>query len=96
METSQLIHLAASCYRCPTRRGVRLDVNLRRWDPASRGLRRLRHLDSVGRDQAFAWLEKAYQERSRPMAYLRAEPALDPLRSDPRFQDLLRRMNFPE
>jgi TolB-like protein/DNA-binding winged helix-turn-helix (wHTH) protein/Tfp pilus assembly protein PilF len=45
-------------------------------------------------DAAFAWLEKAYAERSG-MPYLRTQPAFDPLRSDPRFQHLLRRMNFP-
>jgi len=48
------------------------------------------------KDQAFAWLEKAYQDRSTLMAQLKVEAFFDPLRSDPRFQDLLRRMNFPE
>jgi len=42
------------------------------------------------------WLEIAYQERNPWMVYLQVESRLDPLRSDPRFQDLLRRMNFPE
>jgi len=46
-------------------------------------------------DQAFAWLEKAYKEHQYQLVYLKVDPALDPLRSDPRFQDLLRRMNFP-
>ncbi len=46
-------------------------------------------------NQTFEWLEKAYQERARALAFLKVEPKLDPLRSDPRFQDLLRRMNFP-
>jgi TolB-like protein/Flp pilus assembly protein TadD len=46
------------------------------------------------KDQAFAWLERAYQERDDMMA-LKILSELDPLRSDPRFQDLLRRMNFP-
>ncbi len=44
------------------------------------------------RDQAFAWLEKAYDERVRPMLSLRVNPRLDPLRSDPRFAALMRRM----
>jgi len=48
------------------------------------------------KDQAFAWLEKAYKEHVGPMVTLKVDPAWDPLRSDPRFQDLLRRMNFPD
>ncbi len=44
------------------------------------------------KDQAFAWLERAYQERSFMMMYLKVTPNLDPLRSDPRFADMLRRV----
>jgi TolB-like protein/Tfp pilus assembly protein PilF len=47
------------------------------------------------RDQAFPNLEKAYQDRNWMMAFLKVDPRLDPLRSDPRFVDLMRRMNFP-
>jgi TolB-like protein/DNA-binding winged helix-turn-helix (wHTH) protein/Tfp pilus assembly protein PilF len=47
------------------------------------------------KDDAFVWLEKGYEERDSYMACLRFEPTLDPLRSEPRFQTLLRRMNFP-
>jgi len=47
------------------------------------------------KDEAFKWLEKAYEGRTGYMVYLRLDFRLDPLRSDPRFQDLLRRMNFP-
>jgi len=43
------------------------------------------------RDQAFFWLERAYQERSDGLTYLNVEPTFDPLRSDPRFEELLRR-----
>jgi len=46
------------------------------------------------KDQAFFWLEKAYQERSNYMVYLKVFPADDPLRSDPRFDDLLRRIGL--
>jgi TolB-like protein/DNA-binding winged helix-turn-helix (wHTH) protein len=47
------------------------------------------------KDQAFAWLEKAYQAHSNDMSNLKADPTFDPIRSDLRFQDLLRRMKFP-
>jgi len=46
------------------------------------------------RDQAFSWLEKAYEERFYRLAYLKVEALWDPLRSDPRFADLLRRVGI--
>ncbi len=48
------------------------------------------------KEEAFQWLEKAYRVRDGDMCLLKVWPHYDPLRSDPRFQDLLRRMNFPE
>ena len=48
------------------------------------------------KDRALDWFEKAYQERDSQLVYINVAPDLDPLRSDPRFQSLLRRMNFPE
>ena len=45
------------------------------------------------KDQAMTWLEKAYEERFNPSILLR--PAFDPLRSDPRFQNLVRRIGLP-
>jgi hypothetical protein len=47
------------------------------------------------KDQAFAWLEKTYEERSGAAPYLKVNPIWDPLRSDPRFQELLRRIGLP-
>ena len=46
-------------------------------------------------DQAFSWLEKAYEERFYRLAYLKVEALWDPLRSDSRFADLLRRAGIP-
>ena len=49
------------------------------------------------KDNAFEYLEKAYQERSSDLPYfLKADLRIDNLRSDPRFQDFFRRMNFPK
>jgi TolB-like protein/Tfp pilus assembly protein PilF/predicted Ser/Thr protein kinase len=45
-------------------------------------------------EQALAWLEKAYEERFVRMAYLKQENIWDPLRSDPRFADLVRRVGI--
>ena len=48
------------------------------------------------RDKAFEFLEKAYQERSPDLVYfVKADLRMDALRSDPRFQDLMHRMKFP-
>lgn len=46
------------------------------------------------KDPAFERLERAYQERSTVLAYLRLDPRLAPLRSDPRFASLLERLGF--
>lgn len=45
-------------------------------------------------DHAFHWLEKAYEERSYWLTFLRVDPILDNLRSDTRQTDLLQRMKF--
>ena len=44
------------------------------------------------KDQAMAWLEKAYAERFNPQVLMR--PCFDPLRADPRFQNLLHRIGL--
>jgi len=54
------------------------------------------HIGLGENDEALEWLERAYQDRNAWMPFMQVAAPLDPLRSDPRFQDLLRRMNFPE
>jgi eukaryotic-like serine/threonine-protein kinase len=48
------------------------------------------------KDKAFAWLDKAYEEHSFSLSNLKVEPRFDPLRSDPRYADLLRRIGLPQ
>jgi TolB-like protein/Flp pilus assembly protein TadD/DNA-binding XRE family transcriptional regulator len=45
-------------------------------------------------DEAFEWLDRAYEERCGWLTYLKVEPRMDALRSDPRFNDLLRRLRL--
>lgn len=46
-------------------------------------------------DLAFEWLEKAYRAHAAELEDLKIVPFFDPLRSDPRFQDLVRRVGLP-
>ncbi|HZE71511.1 MAG TPA: winged helix-turn-helix domain-containing protein [Pyrinomonadaceae bacterium] len=54
------------------------------------------YLGVGNKDQALAYLEKAYLQHSATLATLRVEPGFDPLRSDPRYQDLLRRVGLAQ
>jgi len=46
------------------------------------------------RDEAFAWMEKGYQSRASNLPWMIMEPKFDPLRSDPRFTEFVRRMGL--
>ena len=46
------------------------------------------------KDQAFEWLEKAYEERGEYLPQLKVYPLFDSLRSDPRYKALLKKMNL--
>jgi tetratricopeptide (TPR) repeat protein len=54
------------------------------------------YLHAGDHDRSIDWLEKAFQIRDPNLPYAGFYPRYDPLRSDPRFQDLLRRMNLPQ
>lgn len=53
------------------------------------------YLDLGEREKALAELNKAYEKRLSSLCWLKIEPQLDPLRSDPRYQELLKKMRFP-
>ena len=47
-------------------------------------------------NEAFAWLEEAYEERDPQLTYLKVGRRFEPLRQDPRFRELVRRVGLPE
>ena len=47
-------------------------------------------------ERAFEWLNRAYENRDFDMIFLKVDPSLDPLRDDPRFQDLMRRVGLAQ
>ena len=54
----------------------------------------LANLGLGNNDQAMLWLEKAYSQHSNIITTLKVNPALDPLRPDPRFRELLRKVDL--
>ena len=48
------------------------------------------------KDQAFAWLNTAHEDHDYYLRILRVDPDFDPLRSDPRYAELVRKMGFPQ
>ena len=48
------------------------------------------------RDQTFAWLDKAMAEKSDGLERLKVVRAMDPLRTDPRYIELLKKMGLPQ
>ncbi len=47
-------------------------------------------------DQAFVWFERAYREKSNILQFLKVHPFFDPVRGDPRFADLVRRVGLDQ
>ena len=47
-------------------------------------------------DQAFIWMEKAFEEKNMEFVGIKVAPEWDKFRSDPRFDNLVHRMNFPD
>jgi hypothetical protein len=45
-------------------------------------------------DEALSWMEQGYKEQSNILQWLKVHPYFDPIRSDPRFKDLIRRVGL--
>jgi serine/threonine-protein kinase len=71
------------------------DLSKRRYVPPTSIALILLYMDDK-RDEGFKEMERGYEDRTTYMAQLKVMPQFDAFRSDPRFQALLRRMNFPE
>jgi TolB-like protein/DNA-binding winged helix-turn-helix (wHTH) protein/Tfp pilus assembly protein PilF len=89
----------AHAYAIAGRRGHSEELLRQLRDQAQRGYVPAFHIAIVyaglaQKDQALAWLEQGYQERSAWMVWLKVDPRFDALRSDPRFQDLLHRIGL--
>jgi hypothetical protein len=54
------------------------------------------HSSLGDKDDAFRWLDKAVEQRNWVIIYLKKDNVWDPLRSDPRFAALLRRVGLPQ
>jgi hypothetical protein len=54
------------------------------------------YADLGNKDQAFKWLDTAYRERDFNLIGLKTDFLLDPLRSDPRFAELVRKVGLPQ
>jgi TolB-like protein/Tfp pilus assembly protein PilF len=65
----------------------------RQMDPAPIALA---YVGMDNKDETFAWLQKAYSEHSNALTALKVDPIYDPLRSDHRFQELLRRVGLAQ
>jgi eukaryotic-like serine/threonine-protein kinase len=76
------------------RRILRRVLDLARTQLVSPGLIAMIYIGLDDREQALPWLEKAYGQHSPMMAWLKADPRFDPVRSEPRFQDLMRRVGL--
>ncbi|MBX3292081.1 MAG: tetratricopeptide repeat protein [Acidobacteria bacterium] len=54
------------------------------------------YIELGDKEKTFEWLEKAFQARETDLPRFRLGPTFDPIRDDPRYEDLLKRMNLPE
>jgi serine/threonine protein kinase/tetratricopeptide (TPR) repeat protein len=82
---------------CPgaTRRGLERDKERAKHEYVAPRFFAEDYMRLGDKEKSLQYLEKGYQERDSRLTFLAVDPSCDPLRSDPRFQSLLRRMNLP-
>jgi hypothetical protein len=74
---------------------IRLE-QLERRQPMDPAVFVLSHIGMGNKDQAFAWMNKAYAQHSSALATLKVDPIFDPLRGDPRFHEFERRVGLAQ
>ena len=77
-----------------TRQTLNRLLALARKYPVSPGMIALVYVALDERAQALTWLEKAYQQHSSMMTWLKTDPRFDRIRGEPRFQQLMRRVGL--
>jgi len=80
--------------RGQTRQILNRLLTLAKKNPVSPGMLALVYVALDERAQALTWLEKAYQQHSSMMTWLKTDPRFDRIREEPRFQDLMRRVGL--
>ena len=87
--------VAAGRGRPEEARAVLADLEARRRDHYVSPVAFVQVYTALGEaDQAFDWIDRAYEERRGWLAYLTVEPTVDSLRGDPRFRRVLERMRL--
>jgi predicted Zn-dependent protease len=95
-ESSVLGYAAAVCGQRPAAQQMLQELLVQGRDQyVSPGLIASVYMGLGDKEQAFAWLDRAVDDRTWSLYLLRVEPMLDPLRSDPRFARLIQRVGLP-
>ena len=83
-------------HKAEGRRALQALEQMNRQHPMDPGSIALAELGMGHQEEALRWLEKAYEQHSNAMTTLKVEPVYDPVRNEPRFQELLRRAGLGE